>query len=239
VHLFQDHEEEDGRVRGLTRLLLASLLLFGLVGAGFWAGHLWATPPGQATSDVSGSVNLKWPGATRTESSVPVGYSRSRAGAIAAATNYGSLLSGPLLFDLPGLRAAERVVFAPSSQERLMAVMERGLASWNNESQILTDVEKGVPLGIKSIPVAYRMESYSDDRTAIQIWRLWVVGLQGAMTATESWSTTAFMLRWQQDWKVVDLQSTAGPTPQPGQQPLQGNDLPDQLRGWQEYRHDG
>jgi hypothetical protein len=239
VHLFQRYDEEDGRLHGLTRLLLAGLLLFGLAGAGFWAGHLWSTSSSQAPSADSGSPNVRWPGATRTESSVPMGYSRSRAGAVAAATNYGTLLSGPLLFDLPNLRAAERVVYAPSSRERLMAEVERGLASWNNESQFLTNVQKGVLFGIKSIPVAYRVESYSDDQTAIQIWRLWVVGLQGAMTATESWSTTAFMLQWKQDWKVVDLQSTPGPTPQLGQQPLQGNDLPDQLRGWQEYQHAG
>jgi hypothetical protein len=239
MQLFQGYDEEEGRLRGLTRPLLAGLLLFGLAGAGFWAGHLGATSSSRAPSTVSGSANVRWPGATRTQSSVPVGYSRSLAGATAAATNYGTLLSGPLLFDLPNLRAAERVVYAPSSRDRLMTEVERGLASWNNETQILTNVEKGVPLGIKSIPVAYRVESYSDDRTAIQIWRLWVVGLQGAMMATESWSTTAFMLQWQQDWKVMDLQSTPGPTPLLGQQPLQGNDLPDQLRGWQEYRHAG
>jgi hypothetical protein len=173
------------------------------------------------------------------ELGVPVGYSRSRAGAVAAATNDGTVLSSTLLFDLPKLRAVERMIYAPASRERLMAEVEQGLAMWNNESKILTNAQKGVPLGVKSIPVAYRVESYSDDLAAIQVWRLWVVGQQGAMTATESWSTTAVTLQWQQDWKVLDLQSTPGPTPQLGQQPLEGNDLPDQLHGWQEYRHAG
>jgi hypothetical protein len=158
---------------------------------------------------------------------------------VAAATNYGTVLSGPLLFDLPNLRRAERVIYAPSSQERLTAQVEHGMALWNDQTQVLTNVEKGVPLGLRSIAVAYKVESYDQERVVILVWRLWVIGEQGAMTPTQSWTTSTFTLEWQQDWKVMDLQSIPGPTPQLGQEPLQSKDLPAQLKGWQEYRHAG
>ncbi len=88
------------------------------------------------------------------------------------------------------------------------------------------------------MPIAYRITAYDAGRATVDIWGLWLVGEQGLLTPTETWSTRTVVLEWTgRDWKLTDSSTSPGPTPQVGQQATRTSELPAQLTDFEEYAH--
>ena len=216
---------------------LAALLL---VAVGVVAGRATASGFSSSSAAVAASPRVPgWPGATRLVAGAPVGYAHSQAGAVDAATNYQILLAGPLLTTPSKYRQAEQVIYAPAARDRLMAASEQTLAGLQEQTQLLTNASKGVPVALIAVPVSYRVESYDGDHAAVSVWWVWLVGQQGAMAPIEEWVTSIVTLDWQGDWRIADDNSGTAPVPQATQTASQSKDLPDQMHGYQEYGHVG
>jgi hypothetical protein len=222
------------------RFAAGFLLAFVLLAIGIVVGRAEATTPtaGGATAAPSAHV-AGWPGASRLVAGAPVGYAHSRAGAVDAATNYQRLLAGPLLAAPPKYRAAERAVYAAAARDRLMAAAEQSLVALQDQTQLLSNASKGVPVALIAVPVSYQVELYDGDHATVSLWWVWVFGQQGAMAPVEEWITSIVTLDWEGDWRIEDYGAASAPVPQATQTASQSTDLPEQMHGDREYGHAG
>ena len=219
------------------RIAAGFLVALLLVAVGVVVGR--ASAAQSAAPAATGSHVQGWPGASRLEAGAPVGYAHSRAGAVDAATNYQLLLAGPLLTTPAGYRDAERVIYAPAARDRIMAEAEHGLAGLQDQTQILTNASKGVPVALLSVPISYQVDSYDGDHATVSLWWVWVVGQQGAMAPIQVWLTSIVTLDWLGDWRIEDINSGDAPVPQETQTASQSKDLPEQMHSYQEFGHVG
>jgi hypothetical protein len=221
------------------RLVAGVLAAFVLVAAGVMAGRSSVTrPTSGGTAAAAPVVHVPgWPGASTLVAGAPVGYAHSQAGAVDAATNYQLLLAGPLLTTPARYREVERVIYAPATRDRLMAVAERGLATLQEQTQILSNASRGVPVALIAVPVSYQVDSYDGDRATVSLWWMWVVAQQGAMAPVEEWVTSIVTLDWLGDWRIEDVSRGDVPVPQQTQAATQSKDLPDPMHGYREYGH--
>jgi hypothetical protein len=218
--------------RGLHRVATIVLTL-GLVITSILFGRMSVPPP-------AGSPRLpaQVAGATRMNGDVPVGYAKTREGAIAAATDYSAVLAGPLILNPDRYRAAERVIATPSARDRIAAEGEQAMAALNDTTRAISAAARGVRVAVRYTPIAYRVTADDAGRVSVSIWGLWLVGEQGLLPPTETWSTRTVVVVWiGGDWRLADSSISPGPIPQPGQQAAQSSDLPPQLTNFEEYAH--
>ncbi|HSR22898.1 MAG TPA: hypothetical protein VLW53_05060 [Candidatus Eisenbacteria bacterium] len=196
-----------------------------------------ASTPGRTSTGVTSLRVPGWLGASQLVAGAPVGYAHSEAGAVDAATNYQRLLVGPLLATPPRYREAERVIFAPAARDKLMATTEQVLAGLQEQTQLLSNASKGVPVALIAVPVSYRLDSYDGNHAAVSLWWVWVVGQQGAMVPIQAWVTSIVTLAWLGDWRIEAIDSANTPVPVLTQDVTQSKDLPEQMHGYREYGH--
>ena len=223
----------DHQSRRPPRLLLMIVLTLGLVGASALFGRLSAPAP-------SGSPRLpaQLAGATRMNGDVPVGYAQTRGGAVAAATNFSAVLAGPLVLEPDRYRAAERVIATPSAQARVAAEGEQAITAVDGGTQAIAEARRGVRVAVRYTPIAYRVTAYDIGRATVSIWGLWMVGEQGWLAPTQTWSTRTVVLEWTGgDWKLARSSTSPGPAPQLGQEAARTAELPPQLTDFEEYAH--
>jgi hypothetical protein len=184
----------------------------------------------------SPSLPAQVAGAARMNGDVPVGYARTRAGAVAAATNYSAVLAGPLVLEPARYRAAESVIASPPAQARLTAEGEQAISAVDDGMRAAAQARHGVV--VRYTPIAYRVTAYDANGATVSIWGLWLLGEQGLLPTTETWSTRTVLLQWiGGDWKLADASTSPGPTPQAGQQATATPELPPQLTDFEEYTH--
>jgi len=228
---------------GLFGMLVLALLLFagGLL-IGRWTGAApqpAATPrtpaaPGAATPQAGAGTSAPatavpraaeaggeqvWSGRTR-GGLVPVGWARSEAGAIGAATNYTAVLSSEVLFDAAKRRLAVEAIAAPEARARLqreldataqtvVAALSRGAGA---KAGAALDPDKVI---FQTIPVRYRVELYDGARARVAIWTTGVGGYQdSSLPVQEAWGVTTVELEWiDKDWKETSATVQDGPVP--------------------------
>ena len=174
------------------------------------------SPPAQAEWAERAAAGQVGPREVR--SGVPVGYQHSQQGAVAAAANYATVLSSPLILDRARRRAAIEALAAPEA-------LARQQRAWDQAAALLS---KGLGVGdggardgtvlLRAVPVGWRLEKYSGDRATVAIW---VTSVGGTFTGSpndvpvrEAWGTTTVELRWVDgDWKQLKATNTDGPVP--------------------------
>lgn len=114
-------------------------------------------------------------GPTRTVAGLPVGYAHSRAGAVAAAANYGVALAGPLFLDDARRAAVIRQIGTPGYVERTLPAAAS--AVWQLKASLIgKGLRQGAGTVYEGAPLAYRVVSYATAQARVQIWasRCWV-----------------------------------------------------------------
>lgn len=210
----RSHPDDDrGRQTGLA-LLVAAVALLGL---GMWIGRASApdaeppaAPPADRTDDDDGAATgapVDWPGPTDTEDGVPVGYARTREGAVAAAVNYDRTWNGAY-----GDRLAEvlDVIAASDAREDLRAGMEaRSARTVEGMGLDVAHPDFAARIGY----CGYVVDAFSRDAATV---RLWAAGHMvdprvGGLDA--GWGTTTIDLVWEDsDWRLTAFQTAEGPT---------------------------
>jgi hypothetical protein len=179
-------------------------------------------------------------GASRVEAGVPVGYERTAAGAVDAATNYAVALNGQMLLHPDQVRAAEALMAAPSHRSGLMAAGEASLRALNSSFGLAANAAHGVQVVIRLVPIAFHLDSYDGQQAAVSIWAVWVLAEAGLLAPQQHWLTATFLLEWTTgDWKVSGTSTRPGPVPAPPQEtvPDQSSPLPAVLTEFKEYQH--
>ncbi|MER6401374.1 hypothetical protein ABT263_35835 [Kitasatospora sp. NPDC001603] len=193
------------------------------------SGSDHSAPSGQASNAAGGSslTSASTPGqaaASRLVEGVPVGYSPTREGAVAAAVNYEIA------------RSSARYLTDAGSRERILKTI---MASDAAAGQIKDDNAAGArfysALGLtadtadkliaRASPLGSKVVSYSPEVATVSVWMSGIVGLptpNAPVPVSASWTTYTLVLVWRDgDWKTSSISVTPGPTPlqSTGQQP--------------------
>lgn len=178
-------------------------------------------------------------GPTRSVDGVPVGYARTRAGAVAAATNFVAVLSSPAMLDSAQRDAAVRRMatdeFAPRLLEQTAAA-NRQLAS----GPLGTGLRQGDATVFQGAQLGYRVVAYSDDRAMVSIWSAAIIANTGAVAPQVGWQTNTFTLAWRDgDWRLDGYRGRSGPTPGTprGTVLTEGPEFVERVRQFRAYRN--
>ena len=196
------YEEERRLKTGHLVAALALVFLGVLIG--------WATDGGEGSE--RGDRPNADVGPTDTVNGIPVGYERSREGAVAAALSYGTVVSEPAFVTNPARR--EQVLTAVATDE-FARRYEQGAAALAELAK--TPLYRGVTEGQRTVwtgaPLGYRVERYSDDEVVVFTWTVGVLG-NAATTPRASFSSGQAQLRWaDDDWKLAGGIDKTGPVP--------------------------
>jgi len=238
---YDDDYDESRRSRWL-KLGAVGLGAVVLAVAAFGIGRLSAPTSGSGQQHATVSVPGGGPGPTRVENGVPVGYAHTQEGAVAAATNYLTVVDGQLITQPEKYRAAIDALAAPTSQPSLRRNAEKDMTALQNGVGLLSYAQQGRQVVFRAMPLAYHVDRYNDSESQVSIWAEGFSGVDGVLSIRETWTTSTLTVGWTgTDWKLVSIApptaASQGPAPMTGQPPVQSSDLPAQLKSYRSYQH--
>jgi hypothetical protein len=142
------------------------------------------------------------PRATRTAAGVPVGYPRTRAGAVAAMAAYGQALADPRI-QLDDRR--RRAVAATVGTDRYARSLEDAAAVFaaRRSGAVGQALRPGAQAVFLAVPVAFRVVSYNQNEAVIRSWGVAIVASDTGLQPRASWGMTTTTALWQHDdWNV-------------------------------------
>ncbi|MFF2619741.1 hypothetical protein [Kitasatospora sp. NPDC058046] len=175
-----------------------------------------AAGAGAGGQSLSGSGTGGRPAGLRLVDGVPIGYTNSREGAVAAAVNY-ELARSSVAYLTDG-QVRERILKAIMTSEAAPSQLkEDNDAAAKLASAFGLTVEGSGQLIARASPLGSRVASYSPQVATVSVWMCGVVGVASAnapLPVSASWSTYTLVLIWQNgDWKVSSITAANGPTP--------------------------
>lgn len=147
-----------------------------------------------------------------------MGYPRSQAGAISAATNYLVAFTQPRMFQ-PFVRDQVLTVLAgPQQAPDLIKSVNPGMQRAAEALQVdpTTGTSAMGQLVSRLVPVGYKVISYEGDRARIAVWGTSLAGVAGSASSVpvvNNWATDTIDLVWAGDWKWAGFVESDGPTP--------------------------
>ena len=212
-----------GAPRQSKRLLLG-LGVLALVLAAYFVGRSTSSDPSPRVPQ-SGANQTPDPGPTSELNGVPVGYARSEAGAIAAATEFARVMAGGSADESAFITAME-TLSAPGWRERAQELAR-------NSAQFVRD-QYGESASISFYPLRFKLADFSATAATVHLWGVAVAYPGDGSRAEESWLIGEVRLSLvDDDWRVSGQRSSAGPTPRLLQDE-EGSAF-DRLRGFREY----
>lgn len=152
-------------------------------------------------------------GPTRSIDGVPVGYARTREGAVAALLNYGVVVSRLLLEPAAERQAALRVLGTAEFAERT----ERQLARAREaaEQGPLGAALRGEATAVyRAGPLGYRVTRFSRGEAVVDTWAYGIVATTSGLEPRMTFQSTTSTLAWHDgDWKLAASDSRPGPAP--------------------------
>ena len=199
------------------------------------------TAPSQHSSDtVTTTVSTPaQPAPSKVISGVGVGYPHTQAGAVAALIAAGQTLSDPSVLLGPSRRTQVLSLIATSQYAQTFSGSGgEALAQAVKQSSLGQGIEAGAKTVFLSVPVAYRVASYSQRQIKIVAYGVSVVANDQGLSPRATWATSTTTAVWQDGgWKVASATSTDGPTPALTSQPSSAGAFLDALAGASEV-HD-
>ncbi len=175
-------------------------------------------------SSLSGASTPGQAAASRLVDGVPVGYSKSREGATAAAVNFEIARSSARYLTDSGAR--ERILKTIMASDAAAGqIKDDNTAGARFYSALGLTADTADKLIARASPLGSKVVSYSPEVATISVWMSGVVGLptpNAPVPVSASWTTYTLVLVWRDgDWKASSISVTPGPTPlqATGQQP--------------------
>ncbi|HWL43135.1 MAG TPA: hypothetical protein VNQ73_09335 [Ilumatobacter sp.] len=169
-----------------------------------------APDPAPATTVVDAApVAVGGAGPAGEAAGMPVGFSGTRDGAVAAAVAYAGASQRWLYFDDDEIAAAVGVLATSAAAGRLTAevVSEVGLARdalGQSSGRVWWLVH----------PLATRVEFFTGDAARVSVWTVTVLAASGVALPQSEWMIVTIDLAWDDgDWRIDDVRSALGPTP--------------------------
>jgi hypothetical protein len=152
-------------------------------------------------------------GATRTVAGVPVGYARTREGAVAAMAAYGRVLADPRVQLDDRRRGTVAATVGTARYARTLRDAGAVFASLR-AGPVGQALRSGARAVFLAVPIAYRMLSYDSSTAVIKGWGVAITASDTGLTPAADWTTTTTTAVWERgDWKVDRVTSTSGPAP--------------------------
>ena len=150
------------------------------------------------------------------KSGVPVGYSRTKDGAAAAAVNYQVARSSPGYFTDRALR--HQVLKTVMAHSALAGQQAQDDQTVKGLMAALGVSEQSAPdMVMRAASLGTSVRSFSQDSATVRVWMSEVVGVpadKSKMPVSGTYSTYTLILQWQDgDWKVATIDQADGPTP--------------------------
>ena len=223
---------EERRIKTGHALVALALVVVGVVIG-------WATDGGDSRRR-GGDDGSAGAGPTRTVDGIPVGYERSREGAVAAALNYDAALGRPEFVTDPARRRSILEAVATPGLARQYEERER-IASLASLAQlpVYRATREGRPSVWQTTPLSYRIDRYTGDEADVSAWSMAIVGA-GEAAPTASFDLGVLRLRWDgSDWRFAGDSGRDGPTPAllEDVEPTSGREFGARLRGLQGLRY--
>lgn len=207
--------------------------------AAFVVGRVTA-PSHHSTRTVTTTVSTPGqPSPSRVEDGVPVGYPDTRAGAVAALLTDGQTLSDPRVLLDPSRRAQVLSLIATSQYaQQFSGAGGEALLQAEKQSSLGQGIESGAQTVYLSVPIAYRVTSYSPQRITVVGYGVSVVANDQGLSPRATWAMSTTTAVWQNGgWKVASASSSDGPTPAPTAQASNATSFLNALNGANEV-HD-
>ena len=177
------------------------------------------------------------PRATRTAAGVPVGYPRTRDGAVAAMAAYGQALADPRIQLDDRRRHAVAATVGTGRYARSLDDAEAVFAA-RRRGAVGQALRPGARAVFLAVPVAFRVVSYDENEALIRSWGVAIVASDTGLEPRASWGITTTTARWLHgDWKVERVVSRPGPVPVGLGQPSPAAAFIDALAGMRTLRH--
>lgn len=193
------------------------LVLLGCLGLLITGAVLGRTLPHERVSMMNPSTSTSTstvvvpPAATALPTNA-TGFARTPAGAAAAAGSYLVALGGDALLDQSRLDATIDEIAARDAREELRATYATVFR--NIQGQFGLEGQPRPIVIMRSIPLAYHVDSFEPDHAVVSIWDLGVVGSGATVDPQASWRTQTIALVWEdRSWKASDFRSVSGPVP--------------------------
>jgi hypothetical protein len=191
--------ESRGRVGGVVVGALVVGVLIGIVLGFIFDKGAQESPQAQPPTATG-------PGPTAEENGVPVGYSRTEEGAVAAATNFNLLAGRDELLDLDAMTTAMQTLAAPSWKDEAGRQAESGY-------EYIVDTY-GDDADVSAAVVRYDLVNFTTDRASVRLWTVSLASGSRRPNVEEVWAIVTVDLIWvDDDWRVEDLESSVGPAP--------------------------
>jgi hypothetical protein len=210
--------------------LLAALVVAGLV------GRLTA-PSGDPSRPPETRNAAPETRGTGVAAGVPVGYPRTRAGAVAAMAEYGQALTDPRV-QLDDRR--RRAVVAAVGTDRYARALQDAEAVFaaRREGAVGRALRRGARAVFLGLPIAYRVVTYDGSRAVIKSWGVAVAASDTGIEPRVGWGTTTTTAVWESgDWKVDQVHSQPGPVPAETGTPSQAASFIEALAGMRTLHH--
>lgn len=202
---------------GPSRPLPLAALAVALVAviAAFVIGRVTA-PSKRSGETVTTTVSTPaQPAPAKVVSGVAVGYPHTQAGAVAALMADGQTLSNPSVL-LNATRREQVLSLIATAQyaQTFSGAGGQALDQAEKNSSLGQGIESGAKTVFLSVPVAYRVASYTPQRIEVVAYGVSVVANDQGLSPRASWATSTTTAVWQDGgWKVASATSTDGPTP--------------------------
>lgn len=190
----------DSRMRAALIGTLVIGILVGLV-IGISMG---SDEPDKAPSDTPPAV--VGPGPTSEENGVPVGYARTREGAVAAATNFALLSANDEVWTPQLFQLAMKTL---ATEEWREEAIDEATAGYEYV------VERfGAEADISGAAIRYELLDFSSEAAVVKLWTVSVISGPEQSSVEEAWGTSLVRLVWANgDWRVDGTDNSSGPAP--------------------------
>ena len=185
-------------------------------------------PPTSATAE-----GARLAGPTAVEAGVPVGYARTREGAVAAAVGYVQTGQAFLDMDSNGVQRAVRTMAASGAAEAQVSDTSTKLAATREAL-----AGSNAPIEYHQAILAVRVDAFTPERTRVAVWNVGVLSRTGAAPPQAGWAVSTFDLVWDRgDWKVWAESIVPGPAPITNNAvaPATSPELQSRLAGFTDY----
>lgn len=195
------------RGRGLVGVAVIAALALLAIGIAIGSRVTSSPTPVVSTPAVSPDTATAKP--VRPQAASPI---RTRAGAVSAAARAITAFDGDVLLEPVRLRAVVSRIASRTSRVELIAAFSA--ASAQTRAQLAADTVPKPVIVLRSVPVGYRLESFSPEEATVSVWYVGVVGSGATVQPQQSWRTQVVDLVWEAgSWRVNSFASSAGPTP--------------------------
>jgi hypothetical protein len=153
-------------------------------------------------------------GALRIVAGIPVGYVRTKRGAVAAALNYGAAAGPGFMFDRRRRLQVAAAIGTPGYARQWSSPdVDRGYGIVAH-SLVGRALRAGRPAVARGTPLGYRVVAFDGRRLVLDTWSVYVLASMDSAPVARFGTSRSVLVWWDDDWKVADAYDIGiGPTP--------------------------